>query len=147
MMLAVDALMKIDVHSKITAKTLAPLMDKWYHDYRWDARQVGRMLRNIADNREKSGCPKWGKWDAFSVFRNNGFWEYSLYPARETYIWLAKIRLRLELLSRSIVRTERRQKSRAVFKPVFDGRCMWDPEWLGDTRDVPITDGIVFRQL
>ena len=147
MMLLLDALMKIDVHSLVRSRELAPLMDGMYNDYIWDARQVGKLLHTLYECQDKSSSPSWGVSRALTRHRPHGTWEYTLYPARETYIWLAKMRKRMQEFNGAVIRKERRTKVRAAYSYQFPVKTLWDKEFLGDTRSIRITDGIVFRQL
>lgn len=150
-MCVVEMLMRIDIHSYIIAKDLAQLLNEDYKDFIWAPLNVGKMLGHIFDAVEKTNAPKWGRYGP--IWRHKGkkpiqgTWVYYLYPDRETYIWLAKLLQRLIDFNYQVIRKERATKTRANYGHQFPAHILWDAEFKGDTRNVPITKGIVFRQL
>lgn len=150
-MCVVEMLMRIDIHSKIEAKELTELLNEDYKDFTWNPNHVGRILSHIYDSQEKSNAPKWGRygplWRHKGSKNRGGSWVYYLYPERETYIWLAKIFQRLIDFNYAVIRKERATRTRANYGYTFPDHILWDPEYKGDTRNVPITAGIVFRQI
>lgn len=108
MMLVIDCLMKMDVHSEITSVGLCEYLDKWYHDYIWHPKQVGRILVTLHDNQELAGSPRFGPWRPLNSFMPRGTRSFALYPHRDTYVFLAEVRQRCETFSRKVVAKERR---------------------------------------
>jgi hypothetical protein len=151
MMCLIEMLMRIDVHSEFTAGDLVPLLDEDYKDFMWSPGQVGIMLGTLYRNQEKSGAPTWGQYGALwrhkGVRPRQGTLTYCLYPERETYLWLAKLLQRLIDFNYQVIRKERKLHARVNYNNKFPEQVLWDPEWKGDTRHLPITAGIVFKQI
>lgn len=147
-MCVVEMLMKIDVHSRFNAAELTELMNQDYKDFIWHPHQVGMMLDHIYKAQEKSGAPRFGEyttlWKTKGYRPKKGVAAYCLYPARETYIWLAKILQRLIDFNYEVIRKERATKTRAIYGFKFPEHVLWDKK---DPRKTPITAGIVFRQI
>lgn len=147
-MCVVEMLMKIDIHSRFHAVELTQLMNEEYKDFIWHQHQVGWILMHIYKAQEKSGAPKFDQWKTLNqqkgVRPHKGAFAYCLYPARETYIWLAKILQRLIDFNYEVIRKERATRSRVNYQNRFPEHILWDKE---DPRKTPITAGIVFRQI
>lgn len=146
LMMLVDMLMKIEVHADITSRGLTDLLNSYYRDIHWDVRQVGRMMRTIYDCQSKTSAPTFGTWKALNSFRGDAEYHYSLWPDRETYVWLARVRMNLETSTRTLIRKERRLGLRAIFGNDFNTRFINDPKDPNDHSDEKITEGIVYRQ-
>lgn len=136
MMLLVDALMKVEVHSKITTPQLLLMMEDLYPDMIWSTHNLAKLLKVLWENQEKSGAPRInGKYPIFR-FMNVDYVHYVLIPDRRTYIWLGELRERLHQHVRHVVRNEFRNRIVLPSDPEFPKRVLWSPEALKDQSEI-----------
>lgn len=129
MMLIVDALMRIDIHSQINSNNFCVFLNEWYPDVIWNHLPVAKLLTVLYQNQEKSGAPKIDGLYPLVRTERMDYKVYALIPERETYIWLGKMRERLHKYMHHVLLMEYRYRVRNSSQSVFPKECLWDPKF------------------
>lgn len=106
-MLLIDGLMKVEVHSTITATPFAGFLNSLYLDYVWHPMHVGKIMTALVNSQKKVNAPLINGYYPITAKMPRGTWHFFLNPYRETYVWLAKMREAMEEEARSIINQER----------------------------------------